>query len=122
LHLAGYDFLFHGVKPATGKNYTANQGNFTVTKNQALIAELNPQKRVYNASGMPMTEAGIDAGITRDLFVALGEPLGNDGAWALRIYYKPFVRWIWLGGLFMAFGGFLAVLDKRYRRENNSLV
>jgi cytochrome c-type biogenesis protein CcmF len=117
LHLAGYDFLFHGVKAAEGVNYTANQGHFTVTKNQELVAELHPQKRVYNASGMPMTEAGIDAGITRDLFVALGEPLGDDGAWALRIYYKPFVRWIWIGGLFMAFGGLLAVFDKRYRRE-----
>ena len=117
LHLAGYDFLFHGVKAAEGPNYKANKGYFTVTKDQELVAELHPQKRIYNASGMPMTEAGIDAGITRDLFVALGEPLGNDGAWALRIYYKPFVRWIWIGGLFMAFGGLLAVFDKRYRRE-----
>ncbi|MEI7840889.1 MAG: heme lyase CcmF/NrfE family subunit [Methylococcaceae bacterium] len=117
LHLAGYDFLFHGVKPTEGANYDANQGHFTVTKNQELVAELYPQKRIYRASGMPMTEAGIDASITRDLFVALGEPLGKDGAWALRIYYKPFVRWIWMGGLFMAFGGLLAVMDKRYRRE-----
>ncbi len=117
LHLAGYDFLFHGVKPTEGANYTANQGHFTVTENQQLVAELYPQKRIYNASGMPMTEAGIDASITRDLFVALGEPLDDDGAWALRIYYKPFVRWIWIGGLFMAFGGLLAVMDKRYRRE-----
>ena len=117
LHLAGYDFLFHGVKPTEGVNYDANQGHFTVTKNQALVAELYPQKRIYRASGMPMTEAGIDAGVTRDLFVALGEPLGSDGAWALRIYYKPFVRWIWMGGVFMALGGLLAVMDKRYRRE-----
>ena len=117
LHLAGYDFLFNGVKPSTGANYQANQGHFTITKNQQLVTELYPQKRIYNASGMPMTEAGIDASLTRDLFVALGEPLGDSGAWALRIYYKPFVRWIWLGGLFMAFGGLLAVFDKRYRRE-----
>jgi cytochrome c-type biogenesis protein CcmF len=117
LHLAGYDFLFHGVTPTEGVNYDANQGHFTVTKNQALVAELFPQKRIYRASGMPMTEAGIDAGVTRDLFVALGEPLGSDGAWALRIYYKPFVRWIWMGGVFMALGGLLAVMDKRYRRE-----
>ncbi|MEI7795039.1 MAG: heme lyase CcmF/NrfE family subunit [Methylococcaceae bacterium] len=121
LHLAGYDFLFHGVKPTEGANYDANQGHFTVTKNQELVAELYPQKRIYRASGMPMTEAGIDASITRDLFVALGEPLGKDGAWALRIYYKPFVRWIWMGGLFMAFGGLLAVMDKRYRREVKTL-
>ena len=120
LHLAGYDFLFHGVKPTEGANYTANQGHFTVTENRQLVAELYPQKRIYNASGMPMTEAGIDANITRDLFVALGEPLDDDGAWALRIYYKPFVRWIWIGGLFMAFGGLLAVMDKRYRREHKA--
>jgi cytochrome c-type biogenesis protein CcmF len=117
LHLAGYDFLFHGVTPTKGANYDANQGHFTVTQNQKVVAELYPQKRIYQASGMPMTEAGIDASVTRDLFVALGESLGADGAWALRIYYKPFVRWIWMGGLFMAFGGLLAVMDKRYRRE-----
>ena len=63
-----------------------------------------------------MTEAGIDAGLTRDLFVALGEPLGGEGAWALRIYHKPFIRWIWLGALIMAFGGLLAATDKRYRQ------
>ena len=120
LHLAGYDFLFHGVTPTEGANYSANQGHFTVTQNQKIVAELYPQKRIYQASGMPMTEAGIDASVTRDLFVALGEPLGNDGAWALRIYYKPFVRWIWMGGLFMAFGGLLAVMDKRYRREHKA--
>lgn len=120
LHLAGYDFLFHGVTPTKGGNYDANQGYFTVTQNQKIVAELYPQKRIYQASGMPMTEAGIDASITRDLFVALGEPLGNDGAWALRIYYKPFVRWIWMGGLFMALGGLLAVMDKRYRRDNKA--
>ena len=119
LHLAGYDFLFHGVQPLAGVNYDAHQGHFSVSKNQASVAELYPQKRVYRASGMPMTEAGIDWGVTRDLFVALGEPLGNDGAWALRIYYKPFVRWIWMGGVLMAFGGLLAVFDKRYRRTSH---
>jgi len=67
-----------------------------------------------------MTEAGIDAGITRDLFVALGEPLDDNGSWALRIYYKPFVRWIWIGGLFMAFGGLLAATDKRYRKDSKT--
>ncbi len=66
-----------------------------------------------------MTEAGIDAGLTRDLFVALGEPLGNDGAWSVRLYYKPFLRWIWLGALFMAAGGILAATDRRYRLRRN---
>jgi len=121
LSLAGYDFKFQGVKQVDGANYDASQGTVTVTENGQLVSELKPQKRVYRASGMPMTEAGIDASITRDLFVALGEPLGNDGAWALRIYYKPYVRWIWMGGLFMAFGGFLAVNDKRYRKNGNKL-
>jgi cytochrome c-type biogenesis protein CcmF len=64
---------------------------------------------------MPMTEAAIDAGVFRDLFVAIGEPLGNDGAWSLRIYYKAFIRWIWMGGVFMACGGLLAACDRRYR-------
>jgi cytochrome c-type biogenesis protein CcmF len=118
MQLAGYDFVFHGVQKAAGPNYDASEGRVSVTKNGAPVAELEPQKRIYRASGMPMTEAGIDAGITRDLFVALGEPLDDNGSWALRIYYKPFVRWIWIGGLFMAFGGLLAATDKRYRKSS----
>ena len=117
LYLAGYDFHFHGVQAIEGVNYDASQGHFTITQHQQTVAELYPQKRIYRASSMPMTEAGIDAGVTRDLFVALGEPLGDEGAWALRIYYKPFVRWIWMGGVLMALGGLLAVMDKRYRKE-----
>jgi len=89
------------------------------------IAELWPEKRTYFASEKPMTEASIDWGFTRDLYVSLGEPLngngtGNGGDWALRIYYKPFVRWIWLGGLLMALGGLLAITDRRYRRARKS--
>jgi len=64
---------------------------------------------------MPMTEAAIDAGLFRDLFVAIGEPLGDQGAWSLRIYYKSFIRWIWMGAVFMAVGGLCAACDKRYR-------
>lgn len=117
LQLAGFDFTFHGVKETSGANYDASQGHITITRAGTPIAELFPQKRVYRAQGMPMTEAGIDAGLTRDLFVALGEPVGDKGAWAVRVHYKPFVRWIWLGGVIMAFGGLLAVLDKRYRKD-----
>ena len=76
---------------------------------------MNPEKRNYK-TGMPMTEAGIDDGLFRDLFVALGEPLGTDGAWSVRIYHKPFVRWVWLGGILMALGGLLAASDRRYYR------
>ncbi|MES9845852.1 MAG: cytochrome c-type biogenesis CcmF C-terminal domain-containing protein, partial [Candidatus Sedimenticola sp. 6PFRAG5] len=80
------------------------------------VVTLYPEKRNYLTSTMPMTEAGIDGKLTRDLFVALGEPLGDKGAWAVRLYHKPFVRWIWLGGIFMALGGLLAASDRRYFR------
>ena len=113
--LAGYDFQFHGVEKKAGVNYDASQGKVTITHEGQPVAELHPQKRIYRASGMPMTEAGIDASITRDLFVALGEPLDNAGAWAVRVYYKPYIRWIWMGGVFMAIGGLMASMDKRYR-------
>ena len=78
------------------------------------IAVLYPQKRNYLVQKMPMTEAAIDWGLTRDIYVALGEPL-DESAWSMRIYYKPFIRWIWLGGLLMVIGGLLAATDKRYR-------
>ena len=82
---------------------------------------LHPEKRLYTVQQSVMTEAGIDAGITRDLFVALGEPLEN-GAWAVRVHIKPFVRWIWFGALLMGFGGFLAASDKRYRMKVRTRV
>ncbi len=113
--LGGYDFLFNGAERTAGPNYLADRGEVVVSKDGEHVVTLHPEKRDYR-SGMPMTEAGIDAGLTRDLFVALGEPLGDQGAWSLRIYHKPFVRWIWLGGLFMSFGALLAALDKRYFR------
>ena len=113
--VAGYTFAFSGVKYAKGPNYTAQQGIIDVSKGGKRIAHLEPQKRNYN-SGMPMTEASIDAGFFRDLYVALGEPIGSDGAWAVRIYHKPLIRWIWLGTLIMALGGILAAADPRYRR------
>ena len=114
--LAGYDFMLEKVQRVAGPNYTADQGTIMVGHAGRTVAQLQPQKRYYLRQSNPMTEAGIDAGITRDLFVALGEPLGNSGAWSLRIYHKPFVRWIWLGGLLMAFGGLLAASDRRYFR------
>ncbi len=113
--MAGYDFTFRGVRGLRGPNYQANQGLVEISRGGAPVATLFPEKRDYR-SGMPMTEAGIDAGLFRDLFVALGEPLGDAGAWSLRINYKPFVRWIWLGGLLMALGGILAASDRRYFR------
>ena len=111
--LGGYDFLFQGAERVKGPNYVAHQAVVEVSRDEKPVALLHPQKRNYQ-SGMPMTEAGIDAGLTRDLFVALGEPLGDQGAWSLRIYHKPFIRWIWLGFIFMAVGGVLAATDRRY--------
>ncbi len=115
LDLFGYVFKFHGINLTQGPNYQAQQGYLTVDYHGETVAELKPQKRVYRVQTMPMTEAAIDAGVFRDLFVAIGEPLGNDGAWSLRIYYKAFIRWIWMGGVLMACGGLLAACDRRYR-------
>ncbi|MDD5274168.1 MAG: cytochrome c-type biogenesis CcmF C-terminal domain-containing protein, partial [Methylovulum sp.] len=115
LDMSGYVFEFHGVKQTQGINYVAQQAFVTVSHNGQQVAQLEPQKRVYQVQTMPMTEAAIDAGLFRDLFVAIGEPLGDQGAWSLRIYYKAFIRWIWLGALFMSAGGLCAACDKRYR-------
>jgi len=113
--LAGYTFTFKGVESVKVDNYTANRATMDVTKDGQLVSLMNPEKRDYGRDQMPMTEAGIDAGFTRDLFVALGEPLGKN-AWSFRLYHKPFVRWIWMGGVLMGIGGMLAAFDKRYRR------
>jgi cytochrome c-type biogenesis protein CcmF len=114
VELSGYRFQFDGVKPHTGPNYRSQLGTVRVFKGDSEVAVLKPEKRTYLVQTKPMTEAGIDAGFWRDIYVSLGEPLGG-GDWALRLYYKPLVRWIWLGGLFIAAGGLLAASDPRYR-------
>jgi cytochrome c-type biogenesis protein CcmF len=116
--MSGYTFTFLGVSGIDGPNYHADRGHVLVTKDGREVADMWPEKRIYLAQrSMPMTEAGIDAGLTRDLFVALGEPLGGEGAWALRIYHKPFIRWIWLGCIIMAVGGVVSATDRRYRLQ-----
>ena len=114
--IAGYTFTFDGVKAVDVDNYRAERGVFVVTDDDGFKAVMMPEKRIYRVQQNPMTEAAIDAGFTRDLFVALGEEVGSDGSWAIRIYYKPYIRWIWLGALLMAFGGLLAGTDRRYRQ------
>ena len=114
LSMGGYEFVFDGAKHFEGPNYISDKGTIRVFKDNKQIATLHPEKRLYIVQQMPMTEAGIDPGFTRDLYVALGEPLDN-GAWAVRIHIKPFVRWIWLGGFLTGFGGLLAAADRRYR-------
>ena len=114
--MAGYDFTFLGTRHVDGPNFVAEVGDFVVRKDGEQIAELYPSKRRYNASGQTMTESGIDVGFWRDLYVSLGEPLSGD-AWSVRIYHRPFIRWIWGGAFLSAFGGLLALSDKRYRRR-----
>ena len=114
--LAGYRFEFTETARLRGPNYVAEAARFDVYRGERQVARLQAEKRRYLASGSLMTEAAIDAGLFRDLYVAMGEPVGSEGAWAIRLHYKPMVRWMWLGALAMAAGGLTTVLDRRYRR------
>jgi cytochrome c-type biogenesis protein CcmF len=112
----GYVFRFDGITEQEGPNYMASRGHVVIKKNDRIVGELFPEKRNYNTSGMPMTEAAIEPGLLGDLYVSLGEPIpDSDGAWAVRVYVKPFVDWIWAGCLLMALGGIFAISDRRYR-------
>jgi cytochrome c-type biogenesis protein CcmF len=110
-----YAVRFEGLRDVAGPNYRAVQATMTVTRNGQPVATVYPEKRVYAVRSQPMTEAGIDGGWSRDLFVALGDDLGA-GAWSVRLQYKPLVRFIWLGCVVMALGGLVAITDRRYRR------
>lgn len=123
LTVAGYQFSFQGIQMVTGPNYHGEQAHIIASKRGKRVAVLHPEKRRYfsqQKTGQAITQTAIDPGLWRDLYVALGEPLGS-GAWSVRIHYKPFVRWIWLGALLMAVGGVVAVLDRRYRKYKNLL-
>jgi cytochrome c-type biogenesis protein CcmF len=113
--VAGYTFVFSELNKVKGANYVADQAVVNVSYQGRPIAVLHPEKRNYTVRTMPMTEAAIHATLFRDVYIALGEELENN-AWAVRVYYKPFVRWIWLGALLMALGGIIAALDERYRK------
>jgi cytochrome c-type biogenesis protein CcmF len=112
--VGGYQFKLVGVKDTLGPNYKASRGEFEVSRGGGAPKLLYPEKRNYFSSTMPMTEAAIDAGFTRDVYVSLGEPL-EDQTWAVRVYFKPFVDWIWGGCALMALGGVFAMSDRRYR-------
>ncbi|WP_295364022.1 heme lyase CcmF/NrfE family subunit [Arenimonas sp.] len=114
--LRGYDFEFRGVEKRQGPNFIADHGTVVVSRDGRQIAVMHPEKRAYMAGGQVMTEAALDGGLSRDLYVALGEPTDRDGGWALRLYVKPWIRLIWLGSLFMAAGAFIVVADRRFRR------
>ena len=110
-----YDVKFFGTTAVQGPNYLADQGRVEIRQENTLITTLFPEKRRYLASNSVMTEAAIEARFLGDLYVALGEPLPGDDAWAVRVHIKPFVRWIWFGGLMIAISGMMSVLDQRYR-------
>jgi cytochrome c-type biogenesis protein CcmF len=118
VELAGYSFEFNGVSKQQGPNYVAEVGVLKVLKDGEFFALMHPEKRFYPARSSVMTEADINAGVFADVFVALGESLG-DGAWAVRLQYKPFMRWVWFGGVLMMFAGLLTVFDRRYRMKKN---
>jgi cytochrome c-type biogenesis protein CcmF len=112
--VGGHQLIFKNLTSLRGPNYMAARGTFEMRRDGQVLRELYPEKRNYFSSTMPMTEAGIDIGLTRDIYVSLGEPL-EGSAWAVRVYYKPFVDWIWGGCILMGLGGFFAIADRRYR-------
>jgi cytochrome c-type biogenesis protein CcmF len=117
--VGSYSFRFDGVEETSGPNWRADEGIVAVMRDGKTLTTLHPQKRTYSR-GQVQTESAIDAGLFRDIYVALGEPMDATdvrGAWALRLYHKPFVRWIWLGGLFMMLGGFVAAAERRFRAK-----
>lgn len=115
LEVSGYTLRFEGVDHQQGPNYVSDRGHVRVLQGGRELALLHPEKRAYASGGQVMTEAGIHARVRGDVYVALGEPLGNN-AWAVRVHIKPFVRWVWLGALLMALGGFVTAADRRFRR------
>jgi len=119
VEIGRYAFRFEGVDEKQGPNYLSDRGHVQVMRNDRDLVLLHPEKRAYASGGQVMTEAGIRPGLTGDIYVALGESLG-DGAWAVRVHIKPFVRWIWLGALLMALGGFVTAADKRFRRRTDT--
>ena len=115
MQVGAYELRFESVEASEGPNYHSDRGHVRVFRDDREIALLHPEKRKYASGGMPMTEAGIHPALGGDVYVALGESLGND-AWAVRVQVKPFVRWIWLGALLMALGGFVTAIDRRFRK------
>ena len=112
--LGPYQITLQDVREVKGPNYTSTMGWMTVTRNGAVVAVLNPEKRIYPVAQMPTTEAAIDYGFLRDIYLVIGDPQDNGG-WAVRSYIEPFANWLWAGCLLMALGGVLSLSDRRYR-------
>ncbi len=120
--VGGYDFTFNGVSQVAIENYQAQQGSIQVSQDGKDLVELHPQKRFYPKQQQPMTEADIYPGFTKDIYVSLGEQINSQGDWAVRIYIKPFIRWMWFGGLMMMAGAVIALFSKRSRRLEEKQV
>jgi cytochrome c-type biogenesis protein CcmF len=110
----GYEFVFRGIRNVDGPNYEAVEGEFELRRSGELVTMMRPQQRIYRVQQSPMTEAAIDAQLHRDVFIALGQSLGN-GAWSVRVRVKPLISFLWLGAVVMAIGGLLGATDRRYR-------
>ncbi|MFM6992273.1 MAG: heme lyase CcmF/NrfE family subunit [Rhodoferax sp.] len=122
VRIENYNFELVSVSNVDGPNYKALRGEIKVTKDNQFLEVLHPEKRKYFSSAMPMTEAAIDSGLFRDLYVSLGESIAGDKPqWSVRVFYKPFVSWLWYGAILMVLGGLLAVSDRRYRKSADSL-
>jgi cytochrome c-type biogenesis protein CcmF len=119
LEVAGHSFELREFREVEGPNFSAVEGSVEIRRNGEFVGEVRPQKRQYLVQKSPMTEAGIQVQWNKDLFVALGDQLGN-GLWSVRIQYKPMIRFIWLGALVMALGGLIAVTDRRYRMQGTN--
>ncbi|RBC26490.1 cytochrome c-type biogenesis CcmF C-terminal domain-containing protein, partial [Xanthomonas oryzae] len=116
VQIGRYALHFDGLEELRGPNYVSDRANLQVLKDDAPVGVVHAEKRRYASGGQTLTEAAIRPGPFGDLYVALGEPLGNQ-AWAVRVHLKPFVRWIWLGALLMALGGLVTAADRRFRRS-----
>jgi len=121
ISVAGYEYKLNAINEVEGPNYSAIEAEIDIYQNNEFLAQLNPQKRTYIVQQSPMTEAAILAKWNKDLFIALGDPLGNE-TWSIRVQYKPMIRWIWLGCIIMAFGGLIAISDRRYRKLNEKIL
>lgn len=119
--IGDYQFKFERVQQVQGPNYIAQKGFIVVSKANQFIARLHPEKRQYASGGSVLTEADMHGSISRDLYVALGEPIDDQGGWSLRLHVKPFIRWIWFGALMMAMGAMLVVFDKRFKTKATSV-
>ena len=117
--VGGYDFKLDALRDVRGPNYQALEGEFIISRDGKTLTTVTSQKRRYRSQSDPLTEAGIDANLSHDLVISMGNELG-DGAWSLRLQYKPMVRFIWLGAVIMALGGLVATCDRRYRQRVTS--